>query len=555
MIRSGGVAALAPPVAPLDRHGPWLIFAVAALILLPEWIAGPSYTDSFRYNHVWGEQFSRLFLAGDPWPRWLPASWDGLGSPTFHFYPPFYFWVLSAVRAASFGTLSAGASGTIASALILAASGLAMRAWLRPLAGERVALIAALAYMAAPYHLYDIYVRGAVAEASAYALLPLVMIAVRQIADGRMAGLPILATSYAALLLAHLPAALLASVSVIPAFMLWAARGRIVRILPVYAGGIAVGLCLAAPYWWPALALRHAVSTQAMGGEFFSPDRWFFFSAGAWPRLALQITMTSAAMLIALATIRQARAGWLWGGIVIICALLIAGAVPAVWSLPGLREVQFPWRLLLVVEFAAITLVAIHRPRLRDPLLLAGLAVLGVAGGLTAVVGARMVETGWREGDYARGVIDADMAEAPEYLPAGYPIPLDHQKRADPGQFVAPVMPPAIADDTAARLRWRAEGDGSLRLWIESPAATTITARRFAFPGWVATGEGRIVTTRAAGPDRLVSWDVPAGSHSYSLHRIATAPEKTGWGIGAIGLCGLLVSGAASLRWRRLKTC
>ena len=46
----------------------------------------------------------------------------------------------------------------------------------------RVALWGALAYMAAPYHLLvDHYIRGAFAEGAAYALLPLVMLGIRQI--------------------------------------------------------------------------------------------------------------------------------------------------------------------------------------------------------------------------------------------------------------------------------------------------------------------------------------------------------------------------------------
>ncbi len=37
------------------------------------------------------------------------------------------------------------------------------------------------------------------------------------------------------------------------------------------------------------------------------------------------------------------------------CLILIAGLLPWFWDLPLVGKVQFPWRLLMVVEFALLT--------------------------------------------------------------------------------------------------------------------------------------------------------------------------------------------------------
>ena len=83
------------------------------------------------------------------------------------------FWVDAVLSAATFDALSVSYRLSLASLLLLWASGFAMHAWLRAEAvSPRTALYGALAYMAAPYHLLDHYYRGAFAEFAAYAVLP-----------------------------------------------------------------------------------------------------------------------------------------------------------------------------------------------------------------------------------------------------------------------------------------------------------------------------------------------------------------------------------------------
>ena len=70
-----------------------LFVAVAALLMLPA-VLGPSMLyDSFIISWVWANQFTSEIARGNLYPRWLPLSNSGLGSPVFYYYPPIAFYV------------------------------------------------------------------------------------------------------------------------------------------------------------------------------------------------------------------------------------------------------------------------------------------------------------------------------------------------------------------------------------------------------------------------------------------------------------------------------
>ena len=95
----------------------------------------------------------------------MPQSFDGLGSPAFYFYPPLPFWIDALVSVVTANALSVPYRLAVTTTVILFLSGLAMHAWLLKTSGKRTAaLVGAIAYMAAPYHLFDTTTRGAFAE-------------------------------------------------------------------------------------------------------------------------------------------------------------------------------------------------------------------------------------------------------------------------------------------------------------------------------------------------------------------------------------------------------
>src|ERR1700754_3350195 len=96
----------------------------------------------------------------------------------------------------------------------------------------------------------------------------------------------------------------------------------------------------------------------------------------------------------------------------------MAGLVPWVWHLPMVSKVGFPWRLLIVVEFAAITAVCLSPQVWRDriPQLMLLFAAAGLAMATTVIIRGIVVRVELAiEGDVP------PVQDAREYLPAGFP--------------------------------------------------------------------------------------------------------------------------------------
>src|SRR6184192_2823324 len=96
-----------------------IVIAAAVAVLLPIIILGvPNGAD--LANHLrFALPFHEAIQSGHFHPGWLAESNNGLGDPRFRFYPPGFYYLLSAAR-----TLTAGwFSATIASFVLLSVAG------------------------------------------------------------------------------------------------------------------------------------------------------------------------------------------------------------------------------------------------------------------------------------------------------------------------------------------------------------------------------------------------------------------------------------------------
>ena len=539
-----------------------LIIALAAiLVMAPELVAGLTVSDNFRFNLIWPEQFVELFRSGHLYPRWLPRSWDGLGSPVFYFYPPLFFWISALLDTLTFSALPPERLVPLASLFLLAASGFAMRAWLRANTSETRALGGAILYVSAPYHLYDLYGRGALAEASAYASVPLIMLALARLERDRRF-LPVLALAFALLLFSHLPMALLVGLFLIGPYVLFIAlrAAQPFRFLLRASAAGVLGIMLSAIFVLPALELLPQVSPTALSGSLYRPENWFFWHVRAGimsGRMWLIVPISTGALLLATASAFGARARsrnrdqLFWSILTILLVALVAGLIPLVWQLPGLKLVQFPWRALLLVEFSTVTLVAITRLPSRNPLLLAGAAAVGFAYLVLLMISAHMIGRTWSAGQQTAGEIRTYYRDAPEYLPAGTPI---HQGDGpDSAPIVLPDLPLASAADPRARLAALAAKDGGMTMSLDTPAPTSILLRRFYFPHWQLKDEkGRRVEIVEDSSRRVISFRAPAGRSVFRLET-GTAPyERLGriLSLVALLLVGAIASGEFLMRRR-----
>ena len=336
----------------LSSRWAWLsILGVAALLTLPAMLQPPRLNDSYWIDWVWLDQFAQVLRSGTLYPRWLPLSHGGLGSPVFYYYPPLAFYVGSAFVMAGLSVYAALIATFFAGYV---AAGTGMYLWLKDQA--RWPLIGALAYVAAPYHACNFYLRGAVAEFTATAVLPFVMLGLRRLEAGKHDAFAIVALGYAGLICSHLPLALLASLFLVGPYAAMLCRAR-KGTAPYVIGALATGIALAGAYLVPALALDHYRDAAKLWElPVLQPQNWTFWKEpvpNGYPSMLI-IGASLAAPLLVLALVERSR----WAAFGLLCAVLAVGLVPAVWELPLLRSVQFPFRILPIAEFALATALA-----------------------------------------------------------------------------------------------------------------------------------------------------------------------------------------------------
>lgn len=547
-----------------------VLSALAALLSAPMLILGIIVASSSPHSLIWATQFAEQFRAGILYPRWLADSFHGLGAPTFYFYGPLTFWLDALVNTISFNVLPVSHRLGVTSSLILYSSGLAMYAWLRRETRSRTAsVVGAAAYMAAPYHMLDLYVRGALAEYSAYAVLPLVMLAIRLVADGRRRGLLLLSLSYAALLMTHLPTSLLATVTVVPSYVLFRAWRLGERRLAISLVGRAafagvLGIGLAAIYLVPALSLQEWISSEVLWA--YRPENWLALAPERWIEPSPHFVMHFVTFLIVSALLvslglcamwsltvadksRRAEVAF-WVAMILTLVALVAGLVPWFWSLPLVGQVQFPWRLLLILEFAVITALCLAFTgawkvyRGSDWVSGTVAATLLLAAAAALMPGVRLLadSTASRIESTASGP-PLRRFEANEYLPRGYGQ-IGTQGLPELGAELLPTVPRIACVPAATVCQAKDGGFGALAIVVESPMPTTVTVRRFSFPGWRVSAGFPVVATNW----RLVSFVAPAGRTKTSLERMLLPAEK--WGMAISGLSVVFLAVLFAAAWR-----
>ena len=462
--------------------------------------------DSFWIDIVWAEQFTELLRQGILYPRWLPASFDGLGSPVFYFYGPIAFYLTGL-----FGLLGFSTYGSILAAFTtgMLTSGVSMYQWLKGWTGQ--ALAGACLYMAAPYHLIDFHRRGALAEFTAFALIPLVALALKRSAQERKIGM--LAIIYALLIMTHLPVALLTSLLLILPLGIatgWRDRKSLVPIIT----GLALGIGMTGIYLLPALLLQQHVAIDRLWiATHLQADNWSFLVPARWPDRtgSLLIISLTVAVAIPAALVFRVRRDF-WSRLTLFCCAVVAGLIPYFWSLPLVAKVQFPWRALAIAEFAVAT--ALAASRLRPMILFASSVPMLTISALFLVSSAPA-------GEHEITELARLHPDVPEYLPAGSPVEIGSESRWALG--LAAAQPRVVTEDDRTILR------------------------RFYFPTWQVRCGAHVVPTFPDLTTRLVSYR----GRGCSVERIWTRPEIAGLALSLLSLLLLFRTHAANRAARR----
>lgn len=449
---------------------------------------------SVVYNYIWTAQFAEAFAEGVIYPRWFPQSFEGLGSPTFYFYPPLAFWTSGTIALFGLSPLTAVA---LAAAMFSAGSGLAMYAWLKEQTPH--ALWGAIIYMLAPYHMYNFYVRGALAEYASFIWLPLIILSLARLPDKRWI-LP-LALSYAALLITHIPSAVLATVFLIIPSALYRCYCNRKIFVPGLLAGL-LGIALSGFYLFPAMALQEHIATDLLWSPYYQPQTWF-----PWNKLYFEYLVGIPALAVALIICGAAMRNF-WGVITCVAGCAAIGLIPLVWNIDILAQVQFPWRLLGLVEFTAITGILLGPRREYLVKLALAVAIVPATNFLVQAVMTMRTPTDVR-------AIQTNRPDAPEYLPSGMP---------DTGITSVQRIPDLRTYKQLPR------GD-RIRILKAGP----VVIGHADFPIWQVVHKGKIIPH--SGP--LISFDAPEPG-VYLVQRKLTAIEILGWASTISAIFGLL---------------
>ncbi len=499
----------------------------------------------------------RAVQAGVFLPRWFPDFAFGYGHPVLNFYGPLAYYFGQVLRPLGLGLVQA-AKGAYAWGAV--AAGLGMYLWARRAFGGRPvpAAVTALAYVYAPYHLADLYVRGALAELWAMAWVPWILWSLAGLlVDHEPVHLFVSAGLLAALILTHsLSLLIFGPLLFVYTLLLAGQRGK--RSLPWAAGAVALSLALSAFHWLPALAESRFVGLGAGGSTGYrehlaplwsavspSPIYRYFPEQRTVSEHPVGLVQASAAALGALVWVRRRTRtpGPLFRPtLVLLAAAAMLGffmttslSLP-VWRAcePLLSFLQYPWRFqaltALGTAFLAGALALFLDPGTGGPAPAAGRgrALTGWIGAGTLVALLAMESLGalryeplalrdeevtfrrmWME-ERAAGQIGTTWTG--EYLPVWV-----QEQRWAIGRSWREADGPDLAEANAPRppdaVDLLGVEHGGLRLRVRASGSSTLILHQFYYPGMVALGEGRRVPAYPYGTLGLAAVDLPPGEH------------------------------------------
>ncbi|MEM8774601.1 MAG: 6-pyruvoyl-tetrahydropterin synthase-related protein [Pseudomonadota bacterium] len=340
--------------------------------------AGYSNGHSSSHNFSWATEYIEVFSWNTLLPRHLPGLWSQLGGYDFFFYGPAPFFVLGTIVEPLCRDCSVETLVVCSAALFWFGSACAFYLFIRRHLDKTASLFGALVYAILPYHLLiDWFFRQALGEFAAYAFLPLIAYGFETLRKERNRGW-VLALGVAGTTLCHLPTALLVAhvFTLITLLISWQQyhEGR----NPIHFFGsvfvwTALGGLLSSFYWLPALALMGTVSPDLLYTEHFVAGSWLYGLSFDQPdfesSLYILLSFAVAVPFLISGAFAADKIGRIWI-LTLPTVTLLLNVDPAafIWENWIISKVQFPWRMMVFVDFAtamAIAFTVEHLPSKR----------------------------------------------------------------------------------------------------------------------------------------------------------------------------------------------
>jgi|GEM_PF-439166 len=559
--RGARYSALSAHSSPLSAHGlPLIVCALIGIASVQPLFASPIPTGADALLHFYRiAAWDELWSHGIVWSRWLPNFAFGYGYPLMNYHPPLAYALGALVHRAGLALLPAM---QLTWALSAVAATVGMYGWVSAVShSQRAGLIAAAAYVFAPYALFNLFTRGSFAESIGLALAPWVFLGIQRLTQtGQWRFGLLIVAAYAAVVLSHVIAALLVSL-LAGAYLIscaWAYGGRnwrgTLRTGASVAGALLIGLGLTAFFWLPAPLETGLIQIQRGTGGYadfsahfltlsqllsppLAPDPHFI--GQTVPTSLSWIALGLAFLGIVLAVMRprswpsQSRAQF---GLIGLATLVACGMTLSVsngiWQLfPVLRFLQYPFRFLGVASLGLAFAAGLGFAALES----AGSAwIKNVANGICAacVISMAIYAFTWQT---SPNVDSAAITHAPtisevwdterrlgtigttsfgEYLPRAV-VQVPSQPAFDPTHITNRIDAGQLPTGTQIT---SAQFD-PLRYTLGTQSATpfTLTVNTFYFEGWNAYLDQQPTSLHPSTPNGLMQIALPAGTHAVEI--------------------------------------
>lgn len=507
-------------------------------------------------------------------PRWSPDLGYGYGFPLFNFYAPLSYYLAEVWHLLGLGFIQA-INASVACSILLA--GIGAYLFVTDVFGEPAGLVAAVAYMYAPYQLYDALFRGAMPETLALALFPWILWAFRRLALNAQKRYLIVSTLLlAALFLTHnISSLVVTAILVVYIVCVWLCGDRQIKQLFYPLSAVVLGLGSSAFFWLPAFLEKGWVQIYQVflpGGfdyhnnflslsEFLSPPvpvdpSWM---NPLIPRAIGLIQLTLAIFAVAGLWRFHSREAKQHVGLFLLLlgglSWMMSSASVIIWEhLPLLKFVQFPWRFLGPASLTTATLAGAttrlvlgrgKSSRLTSCALPIVLLLL-MASSLT-----------WQYPSYYPPMKEPSVADVIPFeqrsgalgtTSAGDYLPVWVKKLPDPSSLEAAYQaggPVERLDEASlpqsVAVKEAHYGLTSSDVVVESPQPFQATFRWFYFPGWRAYVNGKATAIHPTDPGGLVSMEIPAGRNRVQLRFEDTPLRVAGESLSVLSIVALLM--------------
>ncbi|MCS6827124.1 MAG: hypothetical protein NZ553_10965 [Caldilinea sp.] len=578
-----------------------LIAAAAALALYWGTSPWPDTPDGLFHLHR-VRALAEALQMGVLLPRWFPDFAFGYGYPVLHYYAPLFYYPPALLHLMGMELLTAM---RLALALWFGASALAMMALLRCWARPVIAAAGTVVYLAFPYRLYDLFVRGALPEFAAFFWLPLIAFssfrlaqfaAAESVANGFWALLrrllssrwfALTALAWTGLALTHNLTALMAVLATLGCALLLSLSHSVALssshlqsrcLAPAVLLPLLFGLTLGAFHLAPSLLEAGWVGVGAApAGDGFRRHfaDWTTLATDEivyrYPTAAEPTVPLPASLFALLAVALPALLFWrtsplrphlaLTVALSVIIIFLMTSASAGLWTLaaPALGKLQFPWRwqTILALSFACMAATLLEAAARRLPERRAANFARAAGGALAvysvvyAIAGLSPTPAPFSANELTREQMwrfDAEHGQVGatwtgEFLPRWV-----KEERWAIGR---PPTTPTPGDATVSFVAVPEE-QGYLRsTWrVHADAPLTLRFHRFYFPAWQALVNGVVAPAYPDGALGLLAVDLDAGEQRVEIRFAPTPALWLGLLLSMAALCTLALLLACSLPLR-----